>query len=104
MEYIGTGDNKKKFLRYDSGLLEDGRRIMIFATDEGLEIISNSTIIFLDGTFDIPLFAQLVTLHGNSGEKTMPGVFCLLTDKQENTYQLMLQQLKALVVSLFINL
>ena len=57
----------KKFLMYDSGPGLD--RILMFATEENRNILSNSSIWMADGTFKtVPsLFGKLSTIHGLAG-------------------------------------
>ncbi|CAF1631582.1 unnamed protein product, partial [Didymodactylos carnosus] len=63
-------------------------RILIFATDEQLQLLFNSTQIFTDGTFDScpPFFYQLYVIHGIEFGRQFPCVFALLPRRKRNTY------------------
>lgn len=54
----------EKFLLYDSG--PDNTRILLFATQKNIDILSQCEDIYMDGTFGIApkLFEQLYTIHG----------------------------------------
>ena len=81
------------FLRYDSG---DQDRILIFATDEKLDLLENNTDWFIDGTFDtVPLiYTQLFTIHARvQGGKVIPCVYVLLPNKTQVSYTETLRQL-----------
>ncbi|CAO4364544.1 unnamed protein product [Caenorhabditis nigoni] len=69
-------------------------RILVFASDVGLELLANSETIFCDGTFDcVPApFVQLFTLHAYlSPTVVRPVVFSLLTDKITSSYETVLK-------------
>ncbi|KAJ8320753.1 hypothetical protein KUTeg_002340 [Tegillarca granosa] len=68
----------------------EGRRIMIFGTDDNLSKLCNLSTMFCDpGTFySCPgLFSQLYTIHGSVDGTVFPLVFALLPNKTETTYQ-----------------
>lgn len=65
-EYVQTkkGD---KFILYDSGAIEQlDSRIIMFGSNENLQLLEACTEIYMDGTFKVapPLFNQLYTIHG----------------------------------------
>ncbi|PIC24529.1 hypothetical protein B9Z55_017834 [Caenorhabditis nigoni] len=69
-------------------------RILVFASDTGIELLANSETVFCDGTFDcVPApFAQLFTIHAYvSPNVVRPVVFSLLSDKQTSTYETVLK-------------
>lgn len=79
----------------------DGNRLLIFCTNSNLRILRNSPIWIMDGTFRTcpSLFKQLYSIHALVGytsetRRTIPVVYCLMTDKKEETYQKFLQELK----------
>lgn len=84
------------FLMHDSGNTDE--RILIFTTNENLNILMSSGEWFMDGTFDLCpiLFYQLFTVHAFKGKLIVPLVFCLLPNKQQVTYEKMFQALKNL--------
>ena len=52
----------------------------------------------MDGTFSIlpPQFLQLYTIHGLHHGRNIAGVYCLLTNKRQETYAEVLRQLQHL--------
>ena len=81
---------------YDSGV-GDVNRILLFATDQAINLLSTSDSWFGDGTFDaspdIFFFFQVYTIHAICHGKVVPCVFGLLPNKQETTYDAMLTEL-----------
>ena len=61
LKVTNTGED---FVFYDSGI-GDEKRILIFATSSGIELLSNSDHWFCDGTFSScpEIFYQLYTIH-----------------------------------------
>lgn len=76
------------FLAFDSGV-EDSDRILIFATEEGLNDLSTNNIWSCDGTFKASpsLWTQLFTIHFVLKGRCFPRIFALLPNKQEATYR-----------------
>ena len=87
--------NGERFLLFDSGPGDDGR-ILIFATDQAVELLSTSNDWFCDGTFIVcpEIFFQLYTIHARSNERTIPCVFGLLPNKTRITYERFLVELR----------
>ncbi|KAF1760118.1 hypothetical protein GCK72_008364 [Caenorhabditis remanei] len=86
---------KTRFLLFDEEV--NGKRMIAFASDEGLEILSNGNVCFVDGTFDSApkSFTQLFSIHCYISEDVVrPVFFCLLPDKTLTTYTSMLTLLK----------
>ena len=85
-EYQVTTDGKP-FMMYDSGP-GDGNRIIVFATEENIELLAHSPTWFMDGTFKTApeLFFQLYTIHSCSNDRVIPCVYALLPNKQQTTY------------------
>lgn len=79
----------KPFLRLN--LETDRGRIIIFSSEEGLEILGQSTEWHGDGTFatSTKLFYQIYPIFASiEGSKHLvPCVFCLLPDKSAETYE-----------------
>ena len=84
------------FLQYDSGPGE--HRILIFASSEQLDILSECEEVLIDGTFKMTptIFTQLYTIHGVYRDAVFPLVFTLLSDKQQATYEKVINQLRLL--------
>jgi hypothetical protein len=80
--------NGERFLLFDSGP-GDESRILIFATDQAVQLLANSDDWFCDGTFSVcpEIFFQLYTIHARSNERTTPCVFALLPNKTRATYE-----------------
>ena len=58
--------SKENFLIYDKRKSAYGGRLMIFASDDQLNVLYDSIILFADGTFKVAptLFEQLYVIHG----------------------------------------
>lgn len=71
-------------------------KFQIFCTVKNLEMLCRSNKIFMDGTFKIVpnIFKQLYTIHGRYLGKVFPLVYCLLANKQQQTYRRMLNSIK----------
>lgn len=71
-------------------LADDGteQKILVFSTDQNLEILSASEHVFLDGTFKVapPFFKQMYTLHVHYLGQMIPVVFALLPCKTQEVY------------------
>lgn len=97
MSIILAGD---RFLLYDQTV--NSKRLIIFASDVELQVLSNSNFILIDGTFDIcpAPFTQLLSVHAevffsflsNSAiqidQKVFrPCAFALLMSKEQKEYE-----------------
>ena len=84
--------NNKRFLLFDSGQ-GDELRIILFATDQALELLSQSRDWYGDGTFKVcpEIFFQVYTIHARTNERTIPCVFSLLPNKTEAIYRRLVQ-------------
>ena len=78
---------------YDSGPI--AIRMLIFGTQENLNLMERSPHWFLDGTFKTApsIFFQLYTIHALVSERTIPCVYAILLNKSQATYTMLLQQL-----------
>ena len=91
-----------EFLQYDSGTnIED----QIFGTASNIEVLNTSNIWMADGTFKTApnLFYQLYVIHALKGGPNiledghlLPCLFVLLSNKSENIYALMWNEIKIL--------
>ena len=70
--------------------------MVLFATDNNLEMMAAADVIFMDGTFKIspPQFTQLFTLHIIYMGFFIPVVYALLKDKSSDTYYQMFATLR----------
>ncbi|CAD5126279.1 DgyrCDS14435 [Dimorphilus gyrociliatus] len=90
-----------EFLQKD--ICENGERILIFATNHQLNLLSKSNCWYIDGTFKIVKepFYQLVTIHSfvkKSGDmKQVPLVFIFLTSKHTKAYLQAFQHINNLI-------
>ena len=73
---------------WDSLDSEEESRIIIFATDNSLQALSESREWFADGTFRTTplLFTQSWNIHAKTTDKSFALLFCLLEDKSEISY------------------
>lgn len=89
----------QSFLFFDSGPAPD--RIIIYATENGLDLLSQSDRWFADGTFSVtpPLFqqGQLYTIHALVEDTVFPCVFALMPGKDAGSYQRMIGAIQARV-------
>ncbi|KAK3097880.1 hypothetical protein FSP39_014087 [Pinctada imbricata] len=76
----------ERFLLTDSN--DAGRRIIIYATDSNLELLTNCSTIYGDGTFYVcpGVFNQLYSLHGCVDGHFYPLVFAFLPGKRTDVY------------------
>lgn len=85
-EYAST-HRKTQFLRYDNQSLT--RRLIIFVDDKALEILSESDLWFMDGTFKCAprKLLQLFTIHALVENVTFPCVYILSKKEDEEAYR-----------------
>ncbi|KII67194.1 hypothetical protein RF11_11353 [Thelohanellus kitauei] len=76
----------EQFLQYDSG--PDENRMLIFSTNNNLELLRSSDCWYCDGTFKTApsLFSQLYTVHCKINNTVIPTVYGLLPTKSESIY------------------
>ena len=91
LEYKNT-KNGEQFLLYDSGPIN--QRILIFGTEKSVSYLEKCEHWYMDGTFSVTpgLFSQVYTIHGCIGGRVVPSLYCLLPDKSEVTYSLLLEK------------
>ncbi|XP_068232264.1 uncharacterized protein [Palaemon carinicauda] len=84
----------KTFLQYDSGI-DDVDRILMFASDAGLQDLKRFKNWTIDGTFKVApeFYYQLLTVHVQQDKLSIPRVFALLPNKTEVTYRRVFEKL-----------
>ena len=97
-EFQVIGSSQEQFLQFDSGM-DDEKRILIFATQSGLNDLCNFQNWATDGTFKVSptIFYQLQTIHIHLEHTSVPRMFALLPDKKEETYHRLYDALKDLL-------
>ena len=85
-EYQMTGTGER-FFRFDSGA-RDIYRMFIFATNDGIDMLANSSQWFGDGTFKLwpQIFSQIYAIHALTNHEVLPCVFGLLPSKAKIVY------------------
>jgi hypothetical protein len=84
----------ERFLLSDSGR-EDKNRILIFGTQKGLQKLKNNSEWYADGCFKMAkgqVFNQLYVIHVKRKQGIYPGVYVLLMNKKQETYESMLEE------------
>ena len=91
---LQTTTDGNNFLLYDSGV-GDANRIIMFATDQTLDLLRQSDHWFGDGTFSVSpsIFFQVYTIHAICNGKVMPCIFSLLPNKTGPTYDRVFQEI-----------
>ena len=86
-----------QFLRYDSAIRDD-ERILMFATDQGLEPLSNLEHWFCDSTFKVcpEILYQVYSIHTLDHGRVLPCLFALLTNKNQQTYKISFREISNL--------
>ena len=86
-----------QFLRYDSAIRDD-ERILMFATDQGLEPLSNLEHWFCDSTFKVcpEILYQVYSIHTLDHGRVPPYLFALLTNKNQQTYKISFREISNL--------
>ena len=80
-------ENGEQFLLFDSDHGNDDR-ILIYGTDQDVQLLANSGEWYCDGTFSVSaqIFFQLYTIHARINSKAIPCIFGLLPSKTRITY------------------
>lgn len=62
--------------------------IIVFTCKTNIDLMLTMDIFYMDGTFSFctKFFLQLFTIHGQKNGHYVPLIFCLLPDKNKNTY------------------
>ena len=87
--------NGEWFLLFDSGF-GDNNRMLIFVTDQALQLLANSEDWFCAGTFSVcqEILFQLYTVHARLGQSLR--IFALLPNKTRETYNRFFRELSHL--------
>ena len=82
-----------QFHLFDSGA-EDENRILIFSTQEAIQLLARNEHWFMDGTFKLcpQIFHQIYTIHTLINNPVFPCLFVLLPSKTENIYTRLLTE------------
>ncbi|CAF0766253.1 unnamed protein product [Adineta steineri] len=96
-----TTTSGEKFLFCDT-VVGRKKRMILFGSPKQLELLFDSTVILMDGTFTAtpPFFDQVYTLHALKFDCDFPCVFGLLPDRKKSTYQILFQELKTVAQSM----
>ncbi|CAF3596017.1 unnamed protein product [Rotaria socialis] len=88
--------SNERFLLVDLFMTRGKDRILVFSSDQQLELLFESETIFMDGTFDTtpPNFKQVYLIHAQKFGQGLPVAFCLLPNKRGKTYTELIEQLK----------
>ena len=89
-----TGEKAERFLLFDSKTVEDdGDRVIVFATEQGLRQLSSAELYLMDGTFKVAprLFLQLYVIRVPLGEKAVTCVYALMERKNLASYEKLFQ-------------
>ena len=83
-----SGPEPRLFLQLDNGK-EAPERLLVFGTDESLQLLAGSTSWFMDGTFSVVpyLFGQLYVIHGEVGTDRCPLLYALMQRQTQSSYK-----------------
>jgi len=86
--------NNEQFLLFDSGV-DDENRILMFASNQAIQLLAISEDWFGDGTFRVcpEIFFQLYTIHARINQRIIPCVYALLPNKTRQTYERMFREI-----------
>ncbi|CAM4850845.1 unnamed protein product [Rotaria magnacalcarata] len=84
---------KDHFLRCDTGPGDD--RILIFASDEQVDVLQDTEEFLVDGAFKVvpDIFYQLYIIHGVFRDHAIPLIYALLRRKTKETYQHLIREI-----------
>jgi hypothetical protein len=91
--------NKQKFLLFDivhESNTQSKERLICFGTEQTLQLLSETEVIHLDGTFEcVPKqFKQMLTMHGYYKKRCFPLIHVLCIHKTYDTYSAIMYHLK----------
>ncbi|XP_060807341.1 uncharacterized protein LOC132903322 [Amyelois transitella] len=82
-------------------IYNNNKRILLLSTKNMMQLLQQADFWVLDGTFKIVphIFQQLYTIHGNlsvtgNKTKTFPLLYCLCTNKDKKTYDMIFELLQ----------
>ncbi|CAF1014998.1 unnamed protein product [Brachionus calyciflorus] len=72
---------------WDDSCPSDPNRIIIFSSEHNIDLMNDSSVLYVDGTFKVALiFKQVITINVNYRGKNLPLVYSLLPNNQQVTY------------------
>jgi hypothetical protein len=103
-KYLHADENKEQFLLIDENYKSaDGmeQRLLIYGLSSQIERLCNNITWYMDGTFKVTPnpFKQLFTIHYKADYHTIPSIYCLLTNKTQQTYELLFQKIQQIALS-----
>jgi hypothetical protein len=80
---------RKHIIIYDNGPRAAARRMLVFASEEGLRHMSSAQQWFMDGTFGVApnLFDQLYVIRAPLGDTSVSCVYALLPGRSQEIYE-----------------
>ncbi|XP_064474671.1 uncharacterized protein LOC135388795 [Ornithodoros turicata] len=89
---LTSGSTPERFLIYDNGP-DAENRLVVFAAVSGLRLLSESTLWFMDGNFDVApkLFKQLYFILVPLGDSAVSVVYAFMTSKTQEAYEELFQ-------------
>ena len=92
-----TADGERFLL---ANFTNKGKRNLVFASRQGLDLVRLSSLHQGDGTFDLPpeIFYQLYILLAVMDQKSYPAVFALLGDKSASMYRMMFEEIRKAIL------
>ena len=79
--------------------------MLIFGSQKGIDFLSTSEHWFMDGTFITlpPQFMQLYTIHGIKNGRNVIGLYSMLMNKRQDTYEELLSHVSNFTTSINID-
>ncbi|CAF4124927.1 unnamed protein product [Rotaria magnacalcarata] len=95
-QYTLTSDGKRFLLMDETRVRRE--RLLVYASDIQLDILFDSQVIYMDGTFSKapPHFMQIYIIHGIKHDACIPCVFAMTVNKKAITYRQIFSELKHL--------
>ena len=86
----------RNWLIYDNGPEQIESRMLVFASDDGLQLLKTARYWISDGTFKVvpSLFAQLYTIHAPERGKCFPCIYAIMANRTRDSYVELLQNIK----------
>ncbi|CAM4848870.1 unnamed protein product [Rotaria magnacalcarata] len=95
-----TTYDSELFLIYDKRKSAYGGRLSMFASEEQLNVLFQSDILFADGTFKVcpKLFEQLYVIVDLKNGKAVPVCFILTSNRRYESYEVLFRCLKKMAI------
>ncbi|CAM4847238.1 unnamed protein product, partial [Rotaria magnacalcarata] len=95
-----TTYGSEQFLIYDKRKSAYGGRLLIFASEEQLNVLFQSDVLFADGTFKVcpKLFEQLYVIIGLKNGEAVPVCFILTSNRRHESYEAVFRCLKKMAI------